>query len=154
MVTISMIAMIVGILVFCISRGNPDKSLRNGSIFMTLGGIIGGCFATPSRDMPNGMPGAGLISGILIAVGVYMIAKMFFKSQNSDTNNENEIEQTNNKIKNSIPVIIAAVIIVIFIAIASASSSSSGGSSSKPWKDLGVSEKEYMEIYNYYKYGN
>ncbi len=59
--------------------------------------------------------------------------------------------------KKSILVIVIAVIIYLICA------TSSGGGSNKddlydsvkgePWKDLGVSKKEYMEIYNKYKYG-
>jgi len=36
----------------------------------------------------------------------------------------------------------------------SGSFTSSGGPSGEPWKDLGVSKKEYMDIYNKFKYGN
>lgn|GEM_PF-6289792 len=49
------------------------------------------------------------------------------------------------------------VIIMLISYLASDAGGSSGGSSSglsgEPWKELGVSEKEYMEIYNYYKHG-
>lgn len=50
------------------------------------------------------------------------------------------------------PIIIIAIIFVFLVA-AIGSCSSSGSSSSKPWKELGVSEREYMQVYNYYKYG-
>lgn len=151
MVTLAMIALIAGIILFVISVQFPssDKSLRNGSLFIMVAGVIGGCFGTPSRDMPNGMPGAGLIYAILVLVGVYMIAKPFIQKKLGNQS-QDENPQSSQK-KNAIPIIIIVAILIIFGTIAAVSSSNAP--SNKPWKDLGVSEREYMEIYNYYKYG-
>lgn len=57
--------------------------------------------------------------------------------------------QKSNKTKG----IILAVILAVVLIIASSVSGGSSSSSSKPWKELGVSEREYMEIYNKIKYG-
>lgn len=43
---------------------------------------------------------------------------------------------------------------VIFGTSSGGRNSHKGGPSGEPWKDLGVSKSEYMEIYNKYKYGN
>ena len=43
---------------------------------------------------------------------------------------------------------------VIFGTSSSGRNNNRGGPSGEPWKDLGVSKSEYMEIYNKYKYGN
>ena len=44
------------------------------------------------------------------------------------------------------------VVLAINIGIATFSYSCSS-SSSTPWGKLGVSKSEYMQVYNYYKYG-
>ena len=53
---------------------------------------------------------------------------------------------------------IFAIIVIAFILYScfsgGGSSSSSRSSSSKPWENLGVSQSEYMKIYNKIKYGN
>ena len=41
----------------------------------------------------------------------------------------------------------------IIVSSVTGGGSSKGSSSSKPWKELGVSEREYMEICNKIKYG-
>lgn len=48
---------------------------------------------------------------------------------------------------------IALVILLLALIIATALDSGSGSSSGKPWKELDVSEKEYMDIYYKFKYG-
>ncbi|MBP1569511.1 MAG: hypothetical protein J6A12_03860 [Oscillospiraceae bacterium] len=53
--------------------------------------------------------------------------------------------------KFTVILVIAAIIISFFMAMADGGGSSS--SSSEPWRDLGVSEREYKQVYNYYKYG-
>ena len=45
------------------------------------------------------------------------------------------------------------LIIVLMMSNGITGGKSSSSSSDKPWKDLGVSEREYMEIYNHFKYG-
>lgn len=144
-----MIAMIGGIALFFL-RGNfvgRETVIRNASIFLFLGGIIGGCFATPSRDMPNGMPGALPISLIFIVIGVYLVASPYIKKASGASANKPK------KLNSKILLAIAIVIFAGFVAIAFTSSSSSSNSN-EPWKELGVTKKEYMDVYNYYKYGN
>ncbi len=48
---------------------------------------------------------------------------------------------------------ILLIILLAVLLIFAISDSSGSSKSSKPWKELGVSEKEYKEVYNYYKYG-
>lgn len=147
MVTIAMIALIAGILLLLVSvkSTGTDKNMRNGSIIIIIGGIIGGCFATPSRDMPNGMPGAAALSIIFILIGIFLIVKKYIPTKN-------ETEENKAKPNSKILLIVVAVIFLVLIVFAFASSSNTSNSN-KPWKDLGVSEKEYMDVYNYYKYG-
>ena len=148
LVTVSMIAMFGGIGLFLYSANFGDKGgkVRAASAFLFIGGIIGGCFATPSRGMPNGMPGALAVSMLFIAVGVIMIVTAFAKKSSGESASEKK------QMTNKLLIIVAVVVFVIFIAMAFASSPS--GSSSEPWRELGVSKKEYMDVYNYYKYGN
>ena len=75
------------------------------------------------------------------------------------------ISSNRKTIKNRILVIVAIVIFLIVVmsnggsnsnnssSSNSSSSSSSSGPKGEPWKELGVSKKEYMEIYNKIKYG-
>lgn len=148
LVYVSMGAMLVGIVLFLMSANfeAKAKAIRSASIFLFLGGIIGGCFATPSRGMPNGMPGALPVSMLFIAIGVIMIVNALAKKSSGDTANEKK------KINGKLLLIIAGVVFAIFVAMAFADSPSS--SSSEPWRELGVTKKEYMDVYNYYKYGN
>ena len=149
MVTISMIALISGILLFIASMNSmdSDKSLRNGSIIIAIGGIIGGCFATPSRDMPNGMPGAAMLSIVFVLIGVFVIVKKYIIKKNDK-------KEDSNKVKINSKTLLVIVSIIFFILVVFAFSSSKNTSrSNEPWKDLGVSEREYMNVYNHYKYG-
>ena len=51
----------------------------------------------------------------------------------------------------SVAIIAVSVIVIVSAISGSVSNGSSGGR--KPWQELGVSEREYMEIYNKIKYG-
>ena len=137
------------ILLFFMAPGFNEKGkpIRSASVFLFLGGIIGGCFATPSRGMPNGMPGALAASMLFIVVGVIMIVNAFRKKASDES-----AEQKKN-VSGKVLVIAAAAVFVIFVISAFAIDSTTSHSD-EPWRDLGVSEREYMEIYNYYKYGN
>ena len=149
MAAIGMIAILAGVFGFLISRNivSEDKSFRNGSVFLALGGMVGGVFATPSRGFPNGLLGARILCFALIAVGAFMIVKSFKKQNGSQEKNKNQ------KTNPNIPLFIAAGIFLVLLVIAYVTS---GGSSSanEPWRDLAVSKKEYMYVYNYFKYGN
>ena len=92
------------------------------------------------------MPGALAVSMLFIAVGVIMIVTTFAKKSSGESASEKK------QMTNKLLIIVAVVVFVIFIAMAFATSPS--GSSSEPWRELGVSKKEYMDVYNYYKYGN
>ena len=140
MATVGIIALLAGVLGIVLSFIAPseDKSLRNGSVFILLGGMCGGVFATPARGMPNGLPGAAAVCFILIAVGIFMVVKK------PSANKKNA--------KSSRPLIIAAIIFALFFAIAFAFSDG-GSSSNEPWRELGVSKSEYMKVYNHFKYG-
>jgi len=49
---------------------------------------------------------------------------------------------------------IVLIIIVAALLLSLIGSCDSGSShSNEPWRDLGVSKREYMQVYNYYKYG-
>ena len=148
LVAVSMIAMFGGLGLFFFSGNFEARSgkIRTASAFLFIGGIIGGCFATPSRGMPNGMPGALAVSMLFIAIGVIMIVNAFAKKSSGESTSEKK------QMTNKLLLIIAVVVFVIFIAAAFATSPS--GSSSEPWRELGVTKKEYMDVYNYYKYGN
>ena len=56
-----------------------------------------------------------------------------------------------NKGAGGLILVIAIVFVLLVAALGSCNSSSS--SRNEPWRDLGVSEREYMQVYNYYKYG-
>lgn len=59
----------------------------------------------------------------------------------------------NNKPSVKVYAIVIGIIILISILISCLSGSSSSSSSSRPWEELGVSEREYMNVYNHIKYG-
>ena len=63
-----------------------------------------------------------------------------------------KVRMTSKKVKT---IIVVVVIMYIVLGMAGGLSGTSSNSShpNQPWKDLGVSEKEYMDVYNYYKYG-
>ncbi len=147
MVAFAMFTLLGGICCFCLAGCLPSggKSFGTGGVFLFLSGLCGGVFATPSRGMPNGFPGAKEFCFILFAIGLIMLVKEFIPAFAKKENSKKS------KSKVSLPLIIAGLIFVIFIVVAF--TSSSGSSSSTPWKDLGVSEREYMEVYNYFKYG-
>lgn len=149
MATIAMIAMISGILLFVVSMNSKDsdKSLRNGAIIITIGGIIGGCFATPSRDMPGGMPGAAMLSIIFILLGIFIIIKKYIIKKNDEEENSNKV-----KINSKTVLIIVGVVFFVLVVFAFISSKNAPHPN-EPWKDLGVTQKEYMDVYNHYKYG-
>ncbi len=145
-VYVSMAAMLVGGVLFFMAAnfGDKAKTFRMASIFLFLGGIIGGCFATPSRGMPNGTPGAFPASMVLIAVGIFLIAGTFAKKPSAEAAAEQK------KSKKMLLVIAGVVFLLLLVA---SFSSSPSHSSSEPWRDLGVTRQEYMDVYNYYKYG-
>ena len=149
MVTIAMIALIAGIVLFIASMNSTDsdKTLRNSSIVIAIGGIIGGCFATPSRDMPGGMPGAGILSLIFIAVGVYMIVNKIIRQKKGAEEGAGSAKPANKVI------LIVVAIIFLILVLFSCSSSRNASHPNEPWKDLGVTKKEYTDVYNHYKYG-
>ena len=147
LVAVSMIAMFGGIGLFFLSGnfGEKGSKMRTAAVYLFIGGMIGGCFATPSRGMPNGMPGALAASMVFIAVGIIRIVAAFVKKPSDESAGEKKM------LTNKVLVFVAIAVFVIFIAAAFATSPS--GSSNEPWRELGVSKKEYMDIYNYYKYG-
>lgn len=145
MATIGIIALFAGIILFAISvnMDGDTKLMRNGSIILGIGGIIGGVFGTPSRDMPNGLPGAALLCIACVIIGIFLIVKNF-------TGSQSEKKQSTGKT----PLIIIGAIFLVLVIFAFASSGGSSSShSNEPWRDLGVSKKEYMDVYNHYKYG-
>ena len=50
-------------------------------------------------------------------------------------------------------VTIAMIALIAGIVLFSCSSSRNASHPNEPWKDLGVTKKEYMDVYNHYKYG-
>ena len=148
LVAVSMIAMFGGIGLFCLSGnfGEKGSKMRTAAVYLFIGGMIGGCFATPSRGMPNGMPGALAVSMLFVVIGVIMIVTAFAKKSSGESSKEKK------QMTNKLLLIVAVVVFMIFISMAFAVDSSTGHS--EPWRDLGVTKKEYMDVYNYYKYGN
>ena len=65
-----------------------------------------------------------------------------------------ELDKQNavNKGKRKIVLYVILIIFLLFCGMMS-KSGGSGSSSKEPWKELGVSKKEYMDVYNHYKYG-
>ena len=58
------------------------------------------------------------------------------------------------KAKNILAIAVLVLCLIMSSSLGSCGSSSSRkSSSSQPWRELGVSKSEYMEIYNKYKYG-
>lgn len=49
--------------------------------------------------------------------------------------------------------IIAIIVVIIMFFTMCSDGGSSGSHRDEPWKDLGVTEREYNQVYNYYKYG-
>ena len=154
MVTICMIAMLVGVGLFLYAGNFNEKSgkVRGAGALLFLGGIIGGCFGTPSRGMPNGMPGAVAISVLVVVAGIDILVTSFAPKSGKEPTKEQK------QMAKKVLIIVAVVVVLVVIALALPSSPSSshsvGGPSGEPWRDLGVSKKEYMDVYNYYKYGN
>jgi len=48
---------------------------------------------------------------------------------------------------------ILTLLMAALLALALLTGCSDSDDSDKPWKELGVSEREYMEVYNYFRYG-
>lgn len=48
---------------------------------------------------------------------------------------------------------ILTLVMTAVLALMLLSGCSDSDNSNKPWKELGVSEREYMEVYNYFRYG-
>ena len=90
--------------------------------------------------------GANVFGGLVSLLGVWFLPVVFVKAENAD-----------GVIKEATIAVVAIAVIMLISYLASDAGGSSGGSSSglsgEPWKELGVSEKEYMEIYNHFKYG-
>ena len=66
---------------------------------------------------------------------------------------ESEYPKTRVTSKKITTIGLVVVAMYALFLVAGGLSGTSSGSSNEPWKELGVSEKEYMDIYNYYKYG-
>lgn len=152
MATIGIIGLILGIIFFFIAVNSDSansKAMRNGAIIMFIGGLISGCFATPSSDMPDGMPGAAAFGIVMVLYGGFSIFRAFKPAAKKDDNDQTT---TTPKKASRLPLIITIVVFVVMLIVAFGSSS---GSSNKnqPWKELGVSESEYKKVYNHYKYG-
>ena len=152
MVAICFIGMILGVIGAIAYYNMPgmDKKFLWGSITAAVGGLVGGCFATPSRDLPAGSPGLMAFAVVMILAGAFMVVSCFVKK------NQSQEQKAENKKKLTVGIAVTAVIVVILLIIISTSDGSSGGNSGisgRPWEDLGVSRSEYMEVYNYYKYG-
>jgi len=49
--------------------------------------------------------------------------------------------------------VIMAVVLNIVVSFLPGAFAGISSSSNEPWKELGVSKKEYMQVYNYHKYG-
>ena len=86
---------------------------------------------------------------LFIIVGVVMIVNAFRKKPADEAS-----EQKKNMSGKALMIAAAAVFVIFVVAAFAIDSGASGSHPDEPWKDLGVSEKRYMEIYNYYKYGN
>ena len=144
MITLAIIAIVAGTIILAMSLNmkEKDKTLIKAGVILLMGGMIGGCFATPSRDMPNGMPGAAAISIIFIIIGAFILIRKFILKKNP------EQEKEDNKKGLKIAFGAMCVVFIILVAIAFISDQNS-----KPWKKLGVSESEYKKVYNHYKYG-
>lgn len=76
MVVKAMMFMLIGLIAFFV--GGPNPLRRFGAAMLFAGGIIIGCFATPSKDAPNGIPAMdslgtflGIVGGVLIAVYIF-----------------------------------------------------------------------------------
>ena len=136
--------MFTGGVLFFVFNGEQVKTMRTASIFLFLGGIIGGCFSTPSRGMPNGMPGASAVSIAFLLIGIYYFVKAIKRS----STDEADVEKGKSNSKGLL--IVAGLIFAIFVVMAFVDHKSMP---STPWEDLGVSQKEYMDIYYFFKYG-
>ena len=110
-VTVSMIAMFggIGLFLFSANFGAKGSKVRVASAFLFIGGIIGGCFATPSRGMPNGMPGALAVSMLFVVIGVIMIVTAFAKKSSGESSKEKK------QMTNKLLIIVAVVVFMIFI---------------------------------------
>lgn len=81
---------------------------------------------------------------LLYVLSLWYIPKLYMESEYQKT------RVTSKKITTIVFVVVAMYVLYF---VAGGLSGTSSGSSNEPWKELGVSEKEYMDIYNYYKYG-
>ena len=76
---------------------------------------------------------------------------LYYKQSEPNKNNiygNSEIEGSG-----CLSIILLVIIIIFCFVMCDGGNSSYSSSSSEPWKDLGVSEREYKQVYNYYKYG-
>jgi len=77
--------------------------------------------------------------------------KKAYKTQQKEKNKINN--DTNTDGSGCMTIVALIIIIVIFFTMCSGGGSSSSSYRDEPWRELGVTEKEYNQIYNYYKYG-
>ena len=82
----------------------------------------------------------------LYILSLWYIPKLYIDSEYQKT-------RTTSKKFKTIVVVVVAMYLLLAAAGGLSGSSSTSSNPNEPWKDLGVSKKEYMEVYNYYKYG-
>lgn len=132
-------------------------------LFAAFFGIVGVWLLVdlPMEEMWM-VPLMGIVGCIIfVIVGVNLVKKVIAMKAELNTRDVTQ-EDRDAATRSATQLLIACIaIIVIFVGILLAvllpgmdSGSSSSSVSGEPWKDLGISESEYMDIYNRIKYGN
>ena len=104
------------------------------SIFLVAFGSVLMAIANPYAILSN-------VPTLLHAIALWYIPKLYIPQEYQKT------RTTQKKV-----ITIVAVVAAMYLLLA-VSGGLSGSSSNEPWRELGVSKKEYMDVYAYYKYG-
>ncbi len=118
MLALCAIMIFIGIILLTISfiAELKDHSMRIGAFLFMVAGMIAGCLGTPSRDMPNGMPGTGLISCVIILIGIFFVVKPYIPQIVVLIKKIKEIQISENW-KRKIIIISSAVIVLTLMII-------------------------------------
>jgi len=121
-----------------------DKNVTTGYYFLCGLSIFLIAYASIFMAIANPLAIISKLPTFFYVLSLWYIPKVYIESE------QHKIRITSKKIKT---IVIVVVIMYVFLAVAGGLSGTTSSSSNEPWRDLGVTKKEYMDVYNYYKYG-
>lgn len=121
-----------------------DKNVTTGYYFLCGLSIFLIAYASTFMAIANPLAIISKLPTFFYVLSLWYIPKVYIESE------QHKIRITSKKIK---IIVIVVVIMYVFLAVAGGLSGTTSSSANAPWRDLGVTKKEYMDVYNYYKYG-